>query len=203
MKRLTHILLIAAVTLLVTSCVSQHSVNRTYAPLTPDVVRLNVTMEDYVYLGEQTVEVTYKTYLGIFRKVLTINGEDYNPRYYRSTYLALNRSVRVNSIMRKALYKVADTYPGADYIMPVTHDIEVKHMLGGRITKETMTIKVFALNKTSEVAKQQQALEQKDNAIQAQEAENAQLKARIQALQEELNAAQRSATQRNNTNRRR
>ena len=56
-----------------TSCVSQHNVERNYSDLRPDVVRLELTMDDYQYMGDVNIEVEYKIYLGIFSKILTVN----------------------------------------------------------------------------------------------------------------------------------
>lgn len=143
MKRiLLPILLLVAV--LGTSCVSQHGVDKNYAAFRPDVVRLNMTMDDYQYLGDVTIEAEYKTYLGIFRQILTINGEPYTTRTYRKTQIAFNRPVRLG-VLEKALYKVVDTYPEANYLLPTSSTDVVEHMTAGRIHKCRMTVKVYAV----------------------------------------------------------
>ena len=141
---LLPILLLVAV--LGTSCVSQHNVARNYADLRPDVVRLNLTMDDYTYLGDVIIDVEYKTYLGIFSKILTVNGEPYNPRYQHRTYIEFRHGSQLHmGKLSKALYKVTDTYPNADFIMPASSSDVVEHMTAGRIHKRSMVIKAFAL----------------------------------------------------------
>lgn len=140
-----YIIMLLTVAVAMTSCVSQHEVSRKYSsPFRPDVVRLDMTMDDYEYLGQVTVEVEYKTYLGIFKKMVSINGEAYNPRSYRMSQLNLYPSANYTAF-RKALYKVTDEYPTADYIVPASRTKQVGHMVGGRVIKEQMTVKVFTI----------------------------------------------------------
>lgn len=140
-----YIIMLLTTVVALTSCVSQHEVSRKYStPFRPDVVRLDMTMDDYEYLGQVTVEVEYKTYLGIFKKMVSINGEPYTPRSYRLSQLNLYPSANYTAF-RKALYKVTDEYPMADYIVPASRSKHVEHMVGGRIIKEQMTVKVFAI----------------------------------------------------------
>lgn len=149
MKKVIYIALMAV--LVLTSCVSQHNVNRAYAPFKPDQVRLNVTMADYEYLGDVTMEVVYKHY-GLWRKVLTINGVKYDPRYYSKTQLDFTKRIKMSPLMKKACYKVIEMYPQADYIVPATAKKEYEHMFAGRNIKETLTVKVFALKTKSNSA---------------------------------------------------
>lgn len=137
--------------LVFTSCVSQHEVSKQYStPFRPNVVRLDMTMDDYEYLGEVTVAVEYKTYFGIFKKMVSINGKAYNPRTYRLSQLNMYPSANY-TVFRKALYKVTDAYPMADYIIPASRTKQVEHMIGGRIIKEQITVKVFAIRTGKQV----------------------------------------------------
>lgn len=129
--------------LLLSSCVSQHTKNKTY--FRPDKVRLEMTMQDFEYLGDVTVSAEYKKYFGIFRKRLTINDEAYNPRVYTKSYLKTDPGVRVGSTLNLAMYKVLDTYPEATFIIPANQKKVVEHMNGGRIIREEMTLKVYKL----------------------------------------------------------
>ena len=186
MKKSIFILMMALLAGVTTSCVSQRNIDKNYAPFKPDVVRLNVTMDDYVYLGDVTVEVEYKTYLGIFRKVLSINGEEYDPRNFRSTSLTLGKNIKLG-LLHKALYKVTDTYANADYILPVSDQLEVKHMFLGRERKRSVTFKVFQLAKSSGVMAEKAEMESQRNAAQE---ESAALRQERDELQQQLNDAQ-------------
>lgn len=192
MKRNVILLCTLTVALMLTSCVSQHKTLNQYAPLTPDKVRLELTMQDYEYLGDVTMEVTYKTYFGSVGKILTINGEAYNPRFYRSAQIRWNKDVRVSSVMEKALYKIGDTYPDADYIMPVRQERVYDHMLGGREIRETLTVKVFALKKQTRQemdANNRQIEEQHQQALRQKEQEKTELQRQLQELQRQLDDA--------------
>ena len=78
MKKRIIIPILLFIAVIGTSCVSQHNVERNYSELRPDMVRLYMTMDDYQYLGDVTIDIEYKTYLGIFRKILTVNGQPYD-----------------------------------------------------------------------------------------------------------------------------
>lgn len=167
-----------------TSCVSQHNVEKNYSELRPDIVRLYMTMDDYQYLGDVTIDIEYKTYLGIFRKILTVNGEPYDPRFYHNTQISFTHKIKLG-LLRKSLYKVAETYPEADYLMPVSFNDIVEHMPGGRIHKQTLVIKAYAVNKVSAKAVEQQQKAE----VEALNSRNAALQAELEATKLELENA--------------
>lgn len=175
---------------LATSCVSQHNVNRAYAPMKPDYVRLDMTMADYEYLGDVTMEVVYKHY-GLWRKVLTINGVPYDPRYYTKTDIDFTKTVKMSGLMRKASYKIVEMYPNADYIVPASSRKEYEHMLAGRNIKETMTVKVFGM-RTKSLAEQQAEIDAFKAKMNAEKEkivmENAQLRVQLIKCQDEVKA---------------
>jgi hypothetical protein len=184
-------------------------VERNYSEFKPDQVRLYMTMADYQYLGDVTVDVEYTTYLGIFRKIKTVNGEPYDPRFYHVTNIGFRGNInRKLGALKKALYKVTETYPNADYIMPASYNDVVEHMFGGRTHKRSMVVKVYAVDKQSAEASQQQhenelkAVEQQKAALQQQVSE---LSAELKNTKDELEKAQLDArinAQKNNRTRR-
>jgi len=165
-----------------TSCVSQKKIDKNFAGFRPNVTRLELTMDDYQYLGDVTIEVEYKTYLGI-PKIYTVNGQAYDPRFYRQTDIAFGRFIKLGPLS-KALYKVTDTYPDADYLVPASFTDNVEHMLGGRIHHRTLTVKVYAINKVSSTA----AAAEQQAQVDALNAKNAELQQQVNALQQELNS---------------
>jgi len=144
MKKVLYTALLTVVMVMATGCVSQHNVNRAYNQMKPNYIRLDVTMADYQYLGDVTMEVVYKDY-GLWKKVLTINGVKYDPRFYTKTSIAFPEKIKLSKWMERACYKVVDTYPNADYVVPSSSRKEYEHMLAGRNIKETLTVKVFEL----------------------------------------------------------
>lgn len=129
--------------LLMSSCVSQQKFSSTF--FKPDRIRLELSMQDMTYLGDVTVSVTYKRYFGIFVKTLQINGDNYNPRYQQKARFALNANIGCDPRLKKALYKVQEVYPDADYIIPASFNETVDKMIGGRIVTEQMRVKVYKL----------------------------------------------------------
>ena len=108
MKAFKYIVVVVAIALGLTSC----GVLKTTVPgPTPDA-RLNIDLNQLEYLGEQEITVTFDKYLGIFKKIRTINGEDFD------------RSVRVYSYIPNLsphLYRAAsvvyEAFPQADYFI--------------------------------------------------------------------------------------
>ena len=108
MKALKYIVAIAAVAIGLTSC----GVMKTNTPGPSPSARLNIDLNQLQYLGEQEITVTFDKYLGIFKKIRTINGEDFD------------RSVRVYSYIPNLsphLYRAAsvvyEAFPEADYFI--------------------------------------------------------------------------------------
>lgn len=145
MKRILSILTVIAVVLLSASCVSQRKVSTEAAAFRPNQVRLDLTMQDYQYLGDVTVSAEYTRYLGIFVKVRTINDEAYDPRNTSYTTINMDSRFKISKYLHQALYQVTTQYPGADYIIPASYKAEKRIMNGGRYVREEMTVKVFAL----------------------------------------------------------
>ncbi len=138
-----HLFILALGMISLSSCVNHHVATKTF--FKTDEVRLEMSMQDMEYLGTVTVNAEYKTYLGIFTKGLTINDQLYDTRNYTKTHLANVSSSQYSKFITKALYKVTDTYADADYVIPTSHKKDVEHMIGGRIIKESLTLKVYRL----------------------------------------------------------
>ena len=126
---------------LTTSCVSQKN-NAGFA-VKPNEVRLEIGMDDLTFLGTGNVEIEYKKY-GAITKIYTVNGTNYDPRNFTETTLSVRLPMGAN-MLQKALYKVQDTYPDAEFAIPVCHKKEVMYMNGGRIIRETMSVKTYKL----------------------------------------------------------
>lgn len=140
MKRHILYLFLCGIAFFATSCVSQKDIT-TYSYQPSKVLRIE--MSDLTYLGDVNVEVVYKKY-GIVTKIYTVNGKAYDPRFFTETKIATSSS-SYSSYLSKALYKVQETYPEAEYIIPISKKEQVEYMNGGRIIKETMTVKAYKL----------------------------------------------------------
>lgn len=112
---------------------------------TPDYVRVDANINDYEQLGETTVTVEYRKYIGFIKKLDKINDEDYNFRDVKIVELEGRTNINLGGDVKKALYKVVEEYPTADYYVPVVKKTDVERMFMGRFVKESVTIKAYKL----------------------------------------------------------
>lgn len=117
------------------------------ASFVPDYVRVDANINDYEQLGETTVTVESREYLGFISKIDRINGIDYNFRDVKIVELEGNTNIKLNGNIKKALYKVIDEYPNADYYVPVVKKTEIEKMFLGKYKKESVVIKAYSLKK--------------------------------------------------------
>lgn len=150
MKNIKIIYVVLALVLLLSSCsigrfTHQNSKATSFAP---DEVRLELTMDDFDYLGDVQISISQKTYFGIFSKLDTINGVFNDNRHYKKfVKLKGTQDFPIKGRLKRAAYKVVEQYPDADYFVPVSSYKEVQRMfLGSRKTK-TMTIRAYKLKK--------------------------------------------------------
>lgn len=115
------------------------------ASFTPDYVRVEANINDYEVLGETTVTLESRTYLGFINKIDKINGEVYNFRDVKIIELEGKSNIKLNGDIKMALYKVVEEYPEADYYVPVIKQTEVERMFLGKFTKESVTLKAYKL----------------------------------------------------------
>jgi hypothetical protein len=139
------ILLIIGFALFAASCTMGKFSYKT-APATsfsPQIVRLDLTLDQFEYLGETEISVKQKTYLGIFTILDSINGEPNDFRNKKFTQFYGNKDIPIKGVMKRAAYKVIEDFPDADYYIPVNYQKNVYRMfLGSRKTK-IMTIKAY------------------------------------------------------------
>lgn len=126
------------------SCRGMYQYNTANAlRLTPDEVRLNLDMDNFELLGETIISVQTRTYFGIFTKTDSINGESYNFRQVKRTDLKGWNQMKIDRHLRKALYKVVEEFPHADYYVPVFEKTDKERLFLGRYEKKQMTVKAY------------------------------------------------------------
>ncbi len=135
--------LFAVVLMTFTSCVSTRNVHKSNS-LAIDQVRLELSMQDFEYLGTATVDVEYTKY-GLIRKIHKINGKEYDTRNKQEVNLLGVEQLKQNSLLRQALAQIVEQYPDADYFVPLFHKVEKQYMFGGHHCIETMSVKVYRL----------------------------------------------------------
>lgn len=142
MKLLRYLMSAMVLTLGLTSC----SITR-YKSYAPNTTQLSLQMADLKYLGETTINVEYRTYLGLIRIIDTINGVPYNGDEIQN-FPIINNSTTGNDLqpcLRKASYKLLKDFPEADYFI-VTNQVEnkIQLFLGSHKTA-TAKVKAYSL----------------------------------------------------------
>lgn len=108
--------------------------------------RVNTNISDYTLLGETEVSVEVRSYLGFIEVIDKVNGEVYNKTDQKIVSLeGMNQAVRMDSNIERALYKVLETYPNADYYVPVSTKLEIEKLFLGKHTIETVRVKAYKL----------------------------------------------------------
>ena len=143
------ILSIVGFALLSTSCTLGRFSHKT-VPATsfaPQVVKLNLTLDQFEYLGEVEISVSQKTYFGMFTKLDSINGLPKDIHNKKFTKFYGNKDIPIKGIMKRAAYKAIEEFPDADYYIPVNYQKNVSRMFLGSSKTKKMRIKAYKLKK--------------------------------------------------------
>jgi len=143
------ILFIIGFALLGTSCTLGRLTHKTVpaTSFTPNIVKLDLTMEQFEYLGETEISVTLKTYFGMFKRIETINGLPKDIRNIKLTTFYGNKDIPVEGILKRAAYKVIEDFPDADYYVPVNYQENIHRMFLGNTKTITMKVKAYKFKK--------------------------------------------------------
>ncbi|MBO7624566.1 MAG: hypothetical protein J6S82_04575 [Bacteroidales bacterium] len=144
MKKL-FIALSAVVLVCATSCSGLRTFQKVQGVrTTPDIVRLEMNFDNMAPLGETTISIETRTYLAIFTVLDKVNGVEYDRRNQRTARVngdGLN--LRLAGNLRKALVKVVDEYPNADYYVVTSTKVETHQMFLGKAQTKTMVVKAY------------------------------------------------------------
>jgi hypothetical protein len=109
----------------------------------PDKVEMHVNLDDYEMLGEMEVSINYSRYFGLFKIIKSINEKPYNRRKKRTMEVYGLDGIKIRNDLERALFKVHEKYPSADFIVPV-YTVEKKHkMFLGRRVKKILKVKIY------------------------------------------------------------
>jgi hypothetical protein len=99
--------------------------------LSPDIVRLELDIDDFENLGSVEVSLQTREYLGgaIF-KLDSVNGQPFNSRDVKIVNLLGTADIKLKKGAQVAAYKVVDEFPDADYYV-VSHDYQKEQRLFG------------------------------------------------------------------------
>jgi len=147
MKSIKFSLLFLGVVIVFSACTIGQFNHKTLpsTSFTPHHVKLNLSMNDFEYLGETEISVSKRTYLGMFTCLDSINGVYKDIHHKTFTTLYGNHNIQINKNLNQAVYKVIEQYPTADYFVSVSHTKEETRLFGGsRITYKAV-IKAYKL----------------------------------------------------------
>ncbi|MFI3318176.1 MAG: hypothetical protein SNH88_03210 [Rikenellaceae bacterium] len=147
MKNIYKIVMIFAAAIALSSCGSTSIVRSSDAiSFKPTEVRLDLEMTDFVLLGDVEVSIDKRTYLGVFTSIDKVNGEEYNRREKERLRVS-NLRFAYEGTLSKALYKITEKYPDADYILPVYSSQKKNQLFLGSITTTNAKFKVYKFKK--------------------------------------------------------
>lgn len=127
-----------------TSCSNYYTFSeKRTTSLTPDFVRLDVTLDDFEYLGKTEISVKTREYLGFITVIDSVNNRAYNYRDVRIVNLTGPRDIKLNAEMQKAAYKVIDEYPDATYYVIANDYKKIHRLFLGKWTLRTMEIHAY------------------------------------------------------------
>jgi hypothetical protein len=144
MKKITWIISLLVMGTLITSCSNFYTFNqkRTLS-LTPDFVRLDVSLDDFEYLGQTEITVDSRTYLGFIKVIDSVNNRPFNYRDIRVTDLKGPADLGLRFEMKKAAYKVVDEFPEATYYVIANDYKQINRMFLARKETHRMEIQAF------------------------------------------------------------
>jgi hypothetical protein len=113
----------------------------------PNYAQLNMTMDDFQYLGTQEVSVSFKRYLGTFTVFHEINHQEVAKRTVNivDLYGSSNLPVKYDAKLLRALNIALVKVPDADFIVPISIVTEVDQMFGGANVTKTMKVKMYKI----------------------------------------------------------
>ncbi|MBO4476320.1 MAG: hypothetical protein J5737_06340 [Bacteroidales bacterium] len=115
----------------------------------PNGTMLNMHMEDLQYLGDSELTVTYDTYLGLFTRIRTINGNDFDPSVIRYASIRSNASgaavTGISPVLTRASYKAYEEYPNADYFIVTRQESKITMLIMGKEIESKATVKAYKI----------------------------------------------------------
>lgn len=145
---LKYVVSLAIGAFMLSSCAGTYTVNKMRTTsLTPDNVELKLTMEDFVFIKDADVSVTYNTYLGRIYVLREINGKEASKRVVNSVSTYGRTWMYVSPYLQRALYDAKQEIPDAEIFIPVTEVDEVQNMFLGSKVKKTLTVRAYKMKK--------------------------------------------------------
>lgn len=116
------------------------------ASFAPTLTTMELTMDDLNYLGDVEISVDYSKYLGVITKVHSINGVPYDGKVMESAYAkSYIAGTVLNPVLYRALPKVYQTYPDAEYLIVTGQQESAKILFLGSERVVTAKVKAYSI----------------------------------------------------------
>jgi hypothetical protein len=113
----------------------------------PTSIELKLTLDDFEYLGDDTVSVSYHTYFKVINFVHRINNKEIARRNVNIVQLYGYQNIPISNRLRRALFASHIKYPDAEFIVPVSTIIESQQMVFGSKNHLKLRVKVYKMRK--------------------------------------------------------
>lgn len=106
--------------------------------------RLEMTMQDLVYLGDCEISCDYDTYLGVIRHITKVNGQTYDPQNKEYMSLPTNSVLKFPvKAMSLAAAKILKQYPNAEYLQVVRESHTSDKLFLGSSNHRSAKVRVY------------------------------------------------------------
>lgn len=137
---MTKILTLVALVLCFISCGTMQKSN----PYKMSSTRMELNMDDFVFLGESEISCEYDTYFGFIHRLNTVNGGMFNPSEKISLNVSTNNVALFRSKgMKYAAAKLLKKYPDAHYFQVVMDQKSTDVLFLGSTTKRVAKVRVY------------------------------------------------------------
>jgi len=141
MKKIFSVIIFA---LVLESCAVKNNHNLG-TPLNNKRVLIELVLDDIQLLGETEISYKYSRYLGLFTRIISINGEqpDNSNKHYVNLPVSQSFWSFFDLKMKRALYKAYVEFPEADYFEIKNTNTQSHQMFLGSKIKKTVTLKAY------------------------------------------------------------
>lgn len=133
---------------LLSSCAGTYTANKLRTTsFMPDRVEMKLTLDDFEFIKDTEVSVTYSTYLLGINVLREINEKEASKRTVNSISTYGRTWMPISRNLERALYDVKQDLPEAEIFIPVSEVVETEKMFLGRKVKKTLTVRAYKLRK--------------------------------------------------------
>lgn len=135
-----------ALIIILSSCGSFNTLSKAKTtPFAIQEVRLELRASDFELLGETEVTYSFRSYLGVFRTLDSLNNQAVNLRSIEKVKLKGDQDLALSNFGKRAAVKILKEYPEADYYVPSYTKEEITKMFLGRKVNTTIKLKAYKL----------------------------------------------------------